>query len=116
MFTSWVSRLGATVTDENGITHTDLIGTDAAIEAADVALMKDDFSDIPAIISLGHLVTKISRQDFLIWGLLNVCGLTLAILGIIGPEGAAAFNFVTDFIPIFNSLRLFRHKFAPSYK
>jgi serine protease Do len=27
----WVSRLGATVTDENGITHTGLIGTDAAI-------------------------------------------------------------------------------------
>jgi serine protease Do len=27
----WVSRLNATVTDENGITHTDLIGTDTAI-------------------------------------------------------------------------------------
>jgi serine protease Do len=27
----WVSRLNATVTDENGVTHTDLIGTDAAI-------------------------------------------------------------------------------------
>ncbi len=27
----WVSRLKATVTDENGITHTDLIGTDTAI-------------------------------------------------------------------------------------
>jgi serine protease Do len=27
----WVSRLNATVTDDNGITHTDLIGTDTAI-------------------------------------------------------------------------------------
>ena len=27
----WVSRLNATVTDENGVTHTDLIGTDTAI-------------------------------------------------------------------------------------
>lgn len=88
------------------------IGTDAAIEAADIALMKDDFTNIPSIISLGQLVSNISRQDFLIWGILNAGGLALAFAGIIGPEGAAAFNFVTDFIPIFNSLRLFRHRFV----
>jgi len=47
------------------------IGSDAAIEAADVALMKDDFSKVPEIIKLAKITLKISRQDFLIWGLLT---------------------------------------------
>jgi len=88
------------------------IGTDAAIEAADIALMKDDFGKITEVLNLGRSVVRISRQDFLIWGILNASGLVLVFMHIIGPEGAAAFNFVTDFVPIFNSLRLFRHKFA----
>lgn len=88
------------------------IGTDSAIEAADIALMKDDFSKIPAVVKLSFSVNKIAHQDFIIWGLVNVIGLTLAFTRTIGPEGAAAFNFVTDFFPIINSLRLFRYKFS----
>jgi len=89
-----------------------VIGTDAAIESADLALMKDDFSKIPEVMELGRLVNNVSHQDFLIWGVLNATGLLLAFYGIIGPEGAAAYNFATDFIPIFNSLRLFGYRFS----
>lgn len=87
------------------------IGSDTSIEAADIALMKDDFSRIPEVIGLGNYVHKISKQDFWIWGIVNAIGLTLVFAGVIHAEGAAAFNFITDFFPILNSLRLFKYKF-----
>ncbi|MCX6763387.1 MAG: cation-translocating P-type ATPase [Candidatus Moranbacteria bacterium] len=87
-----------------------VIGTDAAIEAADIALMRDDFSKIPEAVRLGRAVARVSKQDFWFWGIINVIGLTLAFSRIIGPEEAAAFNFITDFVPILNSLRLFKYK------
>ena len=84
------------------------IGSDVAIEASDVALMKDDFSKVAEVMALSKRTMRVARQNFLIWGIVNVIGLTLAFSRLIDPQQAAAFNFATDFLPIFNSLRLFR--------
>jgi len=84
------------------------IGSDAAIEAADIAMMKDDLSQIPELIKIGRSTLRVIRQNLLMWGVLNILGFSLVFLHILNPSGAAAYNFISDFIPILNSLRLFK--------
>ena len=47
----------------------------------------------------------ISVHDFGLWGVTNIFGLALVFTGVIGPAGAAAYNFLSDFLPLFNSAR-----------
>jgi P-type E1-E2 ATPase len=84
------------------------IGSDAAIEAADVAMMKDDLSQIPEIMKIGRATIGVIHENLIMWGILNVLGFGLVFMRILSPDGAAIWNFLTDFIPIINSLRLFR--------
>jgi len=95
------------------------VGYDVAIESADIILMKDDFSKIPNLISLSQYVMKVANQDFEIWGLTNVVGLGLVLTSVLKPTGASAYNFLTDFLPLMNSTRIFslyRRKRAESKK
>ncbi|MFA5083766.1 MAG: cation-translocating P-type ATPase [Candidatus Paceibacterota bacterium] len=92
------------------------IGSDAAVETSDVVLMKDDLSNIPKAIKLSRYTVKIVKQDLWIWGAVNTLGLALVFLGVIGPAAAAAYNFLTDFLPLLNSLKLFRLHFSKKTK
>jgi len=84
------------------------IGSEAAVESADIVLMKDNLSAIPEMLFLSREVFNVVKQNIVIWAAVNIIGLALVFTGTIGPTGAAVFNFVTDFIPILNSVRVFR--------
>ncbi len=109
-----VGMLGDGVNDAASLVLADVsfamgtIGSDAAIEAADVALMKDDLRNVVEAIQMSQKTMKIINQDLILWGIINFIGLILVFIGLLGPSGAAAYNFLTDFFPPLNSLRLFK--------
>lgn len=86
------------------------MGTDVAIEASDVALMNDQLEKIPEVIALSRRVMRVIKGNILLWIASNSIGMTLVFVGVLGPVGAALFNFLTDFIPLGNSLRLFKRE------
>ncbi len=107
-----IAMVGDGVNDAASISLADVsfamgaIGSDTSIEAADIALMNDKLERIPESMILAKKTNQIVKQCFATWGLTNVVGLFLVVTGHLDPVGAAAFNFVTDFIPIFNALRV----------
>lgn len=82
------------------------IGSDVAVEAADIALMHDDLKRVPEAMLLSKETLRIVKQNFVIWVISNVVGLTLVFMGVIGPVGASIYNFLTDFIPIANVFQI----------
>lgn len=84
------------------------IGSDAAIEAADVVLMKDDLSVLPQVMQLSRKTLRIAKQNILL--ALAVKGLFLA-LGVVGISTMweAIFSDVgVTVIAVLNALRTLR--------
>ena len=81
------------------------IGADAAIEASDITIMKDNLERLPEVMRIAAKTRSVMKGNFWIWGITNAVGLGLVAFGIIGPVGAATYNFLTDFLPIGNAFR-----------
>jgi Cu+-exporting ATPase len=83
-------------------------GTDVAIEAADVALMRDDWAMVPEAIGIGRRAARTIRQNLGFAALYNVAGIALAFLGLLPPVWAAAAQSLPDVAIMLNSARLLR--------
>ena len=80
-------------------------GTDAAIEAADVALMADDLERVAYAVRLGRRARTISRQN-ITFSLLVLAGLVpSAVLGLLGIAAAVVAHEVSELLAVANGLR-----------
>jgi|WetSurMetagenome_2_1015567.scaffolds.fasta_scaffold16843_2 P-type Cu+ transporter len=85
-------------------------GSDVAIEASHVALMRDDWMLVPEVLRIARRTMRVVRTNLGLTGVYNVVGLTLAAFGILPPILAAAAQSLPDLGILGNSSRLLRQK------
>ena len=64
------------------------MGSDIAVEAADIALMNDDISKIPYLKRLSNATVKTIRLSISMSMLINLIAVTLSVLGLLNPTTA----------------------------
>lgn len=81
-------------------------GTDAAIEAADVALMADDMTKVSYAIQLGKRAKKIGLQNIVFSLLILIILIPSALIGIMTVAIAVLFHEVSELLAVANGLRV----------
>ena len=84
-------------------------GTQAALEAADIALMTDDLSKIVGARSIARRAYRTIQENLFVGvGVVHILGITAALLGWIGPIQAAFLHLGPDVLVFVNSVKLLR--------
>ncbi|QLA14866.1 heavy metal translocating P-type ATPase [Desulfolutivibrio sulfoxidireducens] len=85
-------------------------GSDVAIEAADIALVKDDLADILYVRDLSRQTLRVARQNFWIATSTNLGGALAGALGVLSPVAAGLLHIVHTLGVLANSSRLLTYR------
>lgn len=83
-------------------------GSDVAIEAAHIALMREDWRLVPEVVHIARRTMKVVKMNIAFTAIYNVVSLSLAALGFLPPVMAAAAQSLPDLGILGNSSRLLR--------
>jgi heavy metal translocating P-type ATPase len=87
------------------------IGTEAAMEAADIVLIQDNLEKIARVRAISKRAFRTIKENIIVGvGVVHVIGITLVLLKIIGPVEAAAIHLLPDTLVFINSIKLLRVK------
>lgn len=88
-------------------------GTDIALEAAHIGLMRDDWMLVPAVFRIARRTMRVVILNIAFTAVYNLAGLSLAALGFLPPIFAAAAQSLPDLGILANSSRLLRQRVLP---